>query len=101
MIATNVSRHAQRLPLTAPSGPDYGVVSVVKAATLLDLLETYCENGDCADRSCKDDEHRAAEQQHQCQLAPDCDVHAPQELHRVSKRCHSTISVVSEDQSYR
>jgi len=27
-IATNVSRQAHKLPLTAPSGPDYGRISI-------------------------------------------------------------------------
>ena len=61
-MATKVSRQAQRLPLTAPSGPDCeGLVLAKGCAEFQGVGGTYGQDRDGADGTCKDDEYGAAE----------------------------------------
>jgi hypothetical protein len=78
MMATKVSRQAQRLPLTAPSGPDWGGFALARGFfDVLDDGKTYGQDRYGTDGACEYDEHGAAEQQHQCQSTPQRGVYAP------------------------
>jgi hypothetical protein len=78
MMATNVSRHAHKLPLLAPSGPDWETWTLVddRYRHLEDGLN-YRENRYSTDGPGQHNEHGTAEQQCECQLAPQRDVRAP------------------------
>jgi hypothetical protein len=79
--ATKVSRQAQRLPLTAPSGPDCGKgVLVGDCVDVFRRWRTYGQDRYGTDGTCQYDEDGAAEQQHQCQPTSQRGVYAPQKL---------------------
>lgn len=78
IMATNVSRQAQRLPLTAPSGPDCGrLTSADYCSRHFVVDETYSEDGHGVDRACEHDEYCTAEEDHQGQSASKRNVHTP------------------------
>ena len=101
-MATKVSRQAQRLPLTAPSGPDCeGLVLAKGCAEFQGVGGTYGQDRDGTDGSRKDDEHGAAEQQHQCQSTPERGVYAPEKLLDVSKNVFLPLTSLQEKRTGR